>query len=190
MESIGIDESSVLEFVIDAHEDVIVDQLKELLNTRDLTIDELGLLYCYKYGVSINQALKTVGCTEKFPDFIKKQKKLLIENGRVSLVRSDTKMKPFCAGEEIQKLLQENGGRMDIQSLCSKFTQKFNVSIQSVVNMRPAEFLEKEKDLFALAGRGHVTLKSALGEQQKSAKEVQPRTQRQQREEVKAVQTR
>merc|ERR1719375_997624 len=52
---------------------------------------------------------------------------------------------------------------MDIQSLCSKFTQKFNVSIQSVVNMRPAEFL---------------------------AKEIQPPAQRQQREEVKAVQTR
>merc|ERR1719169_198647 len=105
----------------------------------------------------------------------------MIENGRVSLIRNDTKMKPFSASEEIQKILQENGGRMDIQSLCSKFTQKFNVSIQSIVNMRPGEFLEKEKDLFALAGRGHVTLKSAMGEQQKSTKEVQPRAQRQQR---------
>jgi len=185
-----VQDSNTLDFVIKATEDSLVQQLTGLLQARDLTSDELGLLYCYKYGVSINQALKTVGCTEKFPDFIKKQKQLLIENGRVSLIRSDTKMKPFCAGEEIEKILQENGGRMDIQSLCSKFTQKFNVSIQSVVNMRPAEFLEKEKGLFALAGRGHVTLKSAMGEHQKPAKEVQPRAQRQQREEVKAVQTR
>jgi hypothetical protein len=106
----------------------------------------------------------------------------LIENGRVSFIRNDTKLKPFSASEEIQKILQENGGRMDIQSLCTKFTQKFNTSIQSVVNMRPAEFLEKEKDLFALAGRGQVTLRSDL---QKAPKEVPPRSQRQQHQETK-----
>jgi len=185
-----VQDSNCLDFVIKATEDSLAQQLAGLLQARDLSTDELGLLYCYKHGVSINQALKTIGCTEKFPDFIKKQKQLFTENGRVSLVRSDTKMKPFCAGEEIQKILQENGGRMDIQSLCSKFTQKFNVSIQSVVNMRPAEFLEKEKDLFSVAGRGQVTLRSAMEEQQKSPKEVQPRTQRQRGEEVKSVQAR
>merc|ERR1719198_2154912 len=165
-----VQDSSTLDFVIKASEDSLVQQLAELLKARDLTSDELGLLYCYKHGVSINQALKTVGYTEKFPDFIKKQKQLLIENGRVSLIRSDTKMKPFSASEEITKILQENGGHMDIQSLCSKFTQKFNVSIQSVVNMRPAEFLDKEKDLFALAGRGQVILKAEQQKQQKSPK--------------------
>merc|ERR1719395_449642 len=185
-----IQESNFLDFVINATEDSLVQQLTELLQARDLTSDELGLLYCYKHGVSINQALKTIGYTEKFPDFIKKQKQMLIENGRVSLIRNDTKMKPFSASEEIQKILQENGGRMDMQSLCSKFTQKFNVSIQSVVNMRPAEFLEKEKDLFSVAGRGQVTLRSATEEQQKSQKEVQPRAQRQRGEEVKSVQAR
>jgi len=185
-----VEDSNSLDFVINATEDSLVQQLSELLQARDLTSDELGLLYCYKHGVSINQALKTVGYTEKFPDFIKKQKQLLLENGRVSFVRSDTKMKPFCASDEIKKILQENGGRMDIQSLCSKFTQKFNVSIQSVVSMRPAEFLEKEKDLFAVAGRGQVTLRSAFGEQQKSEAPSQPRAQRQQRDEVKAVQAR
>jgi len=185
-----VQDSNCLDFVIKATEDSLAQQLAGLLQARDLSTDELGLLYCYKHGVSINQALKTIGCTEKFPDFVKKQKQLFTENGRVSLVRSDTKMKPFCAGEEIQKILQENGGRMDIQSLCSKFTQKFNVSIQSVVNMRPAEFLEKEKDLFSVAGRGQVTLRSAMEEQQKSPKEVQPRAQRQRGEEVKSVQAR
>jgi len=181
-----VQDSNCLDFVIKATEDSLVQQLAGLLQARDLTSDELGLLYCYKHGVSINQALKTIGYTEKFPDFVKKQKQLLIENGRVSLIRSDTKMKPFCAGDEIKKILQENGGRMDIQSLCSKFTQKFNVSIQSVVNMRPAEYLEKERETFAVAGRGQVSLRSVSGEQHQP-KEVQPRAQRQQREEVKAV---
>merc|ERR1719316_691702 len=175
MADYDVHESSALDFVIKATEDSLVKQLADLLKARDLTSDELGLLYCYKHGVSINQALKTVGFTEKFPEFIKKQKELLIENGRVSLIRSDTKMKPFCASEEIQKILQESGGRMDIQSLCSKFTQKFNISIQSVVSMRPAEFLEKEKDLFAVAGRGQVILRSVKGDYQKPAKETKPK---------------
>jgi len=180
-----------LDFVINATEESLVQQLAGLLQARDLTSDELGLLYCYKHGVSINQALKTVGYTEKFPEFIRKQKQFLLENGRVSLIRSDTKMKPFSASDEIKKILEENGGRMEITSLCSKFTQKFNISIQSVVSMRPAEFLEKERDLFALAGRGQVALRSVMGEQQKPTRETQPRAPpRQQREEAKVVQAR
>jgi hypothetical protein len=170
----GVQDAASLDFVIKATEDSLAQQLAELLQARDLSSDELGLLYCYKHGVSINQALKTVGCTEKFPDFIRKQKQLSIEAGRVSLVRNDTKMKLFSAGEEIKKILEENGGRMEITNLCSKFTQKFNVSIQSMVSMKPAEFLEKEKNLFALTGRGQVALKSALVEQQKPANKPEP----------------
>merc|ERR1719484_498556 len=46
-------------------------ELKDLLKSRDLTNDELGLLYCYKHGVSTNQALKTIGIEAKLADFIK-----------------------------------------------------------------------------------------------------------------------
>merc|ERR1719359_2384122 len=77
-------------------------------------------------------------------------------------------------------ILEESGsGSMDITSLCSKFTQKFNVSISSVANMRPTEFFEKEKDMFVVTGRGQVALKSAVQSQQKQKKE-QPRMPRQQ----------
>jgi len=184
-----VKDGNSLDFVIKASEESVVKQLAELLEARDLSSDELGLLYCYKHGVSISQALKTIGCVEKLPVFIKKQKQFIIEEGRVSLIRNDTKMKPFSASEEIEKILKENGGRMGITDLCSKFTQKFNVSIHSIVGMRPAEFLEKEKDLFAMAGRGQVALKSFMGEQ-KPAREFQPRAPRQQREEAKVLQPR
>merc|ERR1719408_1081614 len=83
----GVQESMSFDFVIQASEASLVNQLTELLQARDLTCDELGLLYCYKHGVSINQALKTVGHTEKFQDFIKKQKGLMVENGLVKLIR-------------------------------------------------------------------------------------------------------
>jgi len=94
----GVPDAATLDFVIKATEESLAQQLGELLQARDLSSDELGLLYCYKHGVNINQALKTIGFTEKFPDFVRKQKHLSLENGRVSLVRDGTS-KP----EEIKK---------------------------------------------------------------------------------------
>ena len=61
----SVPRSSALDFVLEATEESIVKQLKELLKSRDLTCDELGLLYCYKHGVSTNQALKTIGIDAK-----------------------------------------------------------------------------------------------------------------------------
>jgi len=174
----GVKESSSLDFVINATEASLVEQLTELLQARELSCDELGLLYTYKHGVSVNQALKTIGNPEKLQDFIRKQKEFMIENGKVVFKRNDTGLKPFSVADECQKILEENGGSMEITNLCSKFTQKFNVSIQSIVNMRPAEFLQKEKHLFVMpgvAGRGQVSLKSAQVQEQKPKKETQPR---------------
>merc|ERR1719408_724570 len=88
----GVQESSSLDFVIQASEASLVGQLTELLQARDLTSDELGLLYCYKHGVSINQALKTVGHSEKFHEFIRQRKEFMVENGRVTLIRNDTSL--------------------------------------------------------------------------------------------------
>jgi hypothetical protein len=174
----GVKENASLDFVINASEASLVSQLTELLQARELSCDELGLLYTYKHGVSVNQALKTIGYNEKFQDFIRQQKELMLENGKVVLKRNDTGLKPFSVSDECKKILEENGGSMDVTNLCSKFTQKFNVSIQSIVNMRPAEFLLKEKNLFVMsgvAGRGQVSLKSAQVQQQKPKKETQPR---------------
>jgi len=157
----GVKESTSLDFVINASESNLVTQLVELLQARELSCDELGLLYTYKHGVSVHQALKTIGCQEKFQDFIRKQKEMMLENGKVVLKRSDTGLKPFSVADECKNILEENGGSLDLPLLCSKFTQKFNVSIQSIVQMRPADFFTKEKDVFVMSGRGTVTLKSA-----------------------------
>merc|ERR1719454_2623135 len=54
----GVKDGSSLDFVVRASEASLVKQLTELLQARDLSSDELGLLYCYKHGVSISQALK------------------------------------------------------------------------------------------------------------------------------------
>jgi len=155
----GVTVGSELDFVLEATEQSVVKQLSELLQSRDLTCDELGLLYCYKHGVSTNQALKTIGIDMKLADFVKDQKAFVVEGKKVSLVRSDTALKPVSVAQQLEGILREQGPTMDITTLCSKFIQKFHVSVASIVQMRPVEFIQQEKATFAMIGDGLVTLK-------------------------------
>jgi len=155
----GIKESSALDFVLEATEESIVKQLTELLKSRDLTCDELGLLYCYKHGVSTNQALKTIGIDAKLGDFIKGRKEFVLEGAKISMVRDDTTLKPLSVANQLEQILREHGPTMEVTALCSKFIQKFHVSVANVVQMRPMDFIMQEKEKFALIGASQVTLK-------------------------------
>jgi len=159
LSSFGVKEASCLDFVIEATEESIVKQMSDLLKHRDLTCDELGLLYCYKFGVSANQALKTIGVNMALQDFVASQGKSFVLDGKkVSLVRKDTTLQPLSVSKQLEELLRENGPTMEINALCSKFVQKFHVSVGSIVNSRPIEFLQQEP-AFAVLGTGMVTLK-------------------------------
>merc|ERR1719158_2704684 len=59
---------------------------------------------------------------------------------------------------------------MEVTALCSKFIQKFHVSVANVVQMRPMDFILQEKDKFALIGASSVTLKE-FEQQEKKAHE-------------------
>lgn len=83
----GVRDGAALHFVVKATGATLSQQLAELLQARDLSSDELGLLYCYKHGVAMNQALKMLGIEGKLQDFLKTQKQFLLEGGRVSLLR-------------------------------------------------------------------------------------------------------
>jgi hypothetical protein len=158
----GIAEGSSVTLNINATEDALAQQLKELLQARDLSSDELGLLYCYKYGANINQALKLLGFDGKLQDFIGKQKSLSMENGTVTLVRTDTALKPFSVVDEIVHILKAStSGTMEIKELCNKFVQKFGVNLSSIVGSRPVEFLSKERTVFEVHGRGLVSLQGS-----------------------------
>lgn len=157
----GIQEGSLLTFDVKASETTLAQQLGELLKARDLSPDELGLLYCYKHGVSVNQALKLLSFEGKLQDFVNKQKTLSIENGSVALVREDTSLKPFSVVDEVVKVLKASStGSMDVKDLSAKFVSKFGVSLSSIVGSRPGDFFAKEKT-FVLTGKGLVSLAGA-----------------------------
>jgi hypothetical protein len=156
---------SALEFLVKASDACLVKQLSGLLQARDLSIDELGLLYCYKHGVSVPQALKMLGHEGKLQDFLKAQKEFRLDGGRVGIVREDAKLKQFPIDDEVSCILKANAGCMDVKDLCSALAQKFNVSLSSLVGMRPIDYFSKENDLFTIDGRGMVLLRSMRKEE-------------------------
>lgn len=160
----GVVEGTSLGFEVNASEKNFVKQLADLLQARDLSADELGLLYCYKHGVSINQALKLIGFDGKFVEFLKFQKAFSVDQNRVTLVREDTALKPFSVTDEVVQLLKSHSGSMEVKDLSSKFVQKFNVSMQSITNLKPLEFCAKYKHLFTVTGRV-ISLKGVNVEQ-------------------------
>jgi hypothetical protein len=68
-------------------------------------------------------------------------------------------LKPFSVVKQLEEILRENGPTMEVTALCSKFVQKFHVSVANIAQQRPADFLAKEKDTFALLPGNMVTLK-------------------------------
>merc|ERR1719372_38455 len=84
------------------------------------------------------------------------------------MVRDDTTLKPLSVANQLEQILRENGPTMEVTALCSKFIQKFHVSVANVVQMRPLDFIMREKTKFALVGNNMVTLKEF--EKQEKAK--------------------
>lgn len=150
----GIGEGSSLKFKFKATEATLAEQFVELLKDKDLTSDELGMLYCYKHGASVSQALKFLGFEGSLQEFIGREKSLSMDNGSISAVKKEESVKPFAVTDEVVQILQDSEtGTLDINSLCAKFLQKFGVNLSSYVGSRPIEFLSKEKGAFEVHGR-------------------------------------
>jgi len=84
----GVHEGATLELAIRTTEAGLVTSLMDLVRERDLSLEELALLYCYKNGVSINQVLQSIGLTEKFSNFVSRHPCFAFKAGRVSMNRS------------------------------------------------------------------------------------------------------
>ena len=92
-------------------------------------------------------------------DFIKGRKEFVLEGAKISMVRDDTTLKPLSVANQLEEILREHGPTMEVTALCSKFIQKFHVSVANVVQMRPMDFIMQEKEKFAMIGASSVTLK-------------------------------
>jgi len=60
-------------------------QLSDLLGAKEIEVDELNLLYCYRFGLSIVEALTMIGFDGPLQDFAVKQKCFSMQNGRMAM---------------------------------------------------------------------------------------------------------
>jgi len=84
----GIQDGTLIEFAVRTSEAGFVSALHELLQDRDLSLEELAMLYCYKHGVSINQVLQSLGIEERFANFVSRHPLFTCKGGRVGISRN------------------------------------------------------------------------------------------------------
>lgn len=93
----GVAHGARLEFVLEGGEHSVVAQLKDLVSARSLTFDELGLLYCYRHGLSLNQALKTLGLDTTLKAIVESHSDIFAVQGKVVSPAAKPEAKPACA---------------------------------------------------------------------------------------------
>lgn len=67
----------------------VSEQLTGLLQTKAMTVEELQLLYSYKYGLSSDDALKLAGFNGKTQEFLDEQKYFSNQEGSISVTPVD-----------------------------------------------------------------------------------------------------
>jgi len=129
----------------------ISSQVAQLVGSSTLTIDELSLMYSFKHGSSLEQAVAQAGFAG-ISDFLGQQKGLSVQSGKVAVADQES-----TVAKAIEAILLDNGGEMPVAEVCAKYIMAHDESLSSVVGMRPAEFL-KTRPEFLLQGRGLVGL--------------------------------
>jgi hypothetical protein len=84
----GVQDGALVELAVRSSEAGLVSALHDLLRERDLSLEELAMLYCYKHGVSINQVLQSLFIEERFANFVSRHSLFACKGGRVSVSRS------------------------------------------------------------------------------------------------------
>jgi len=88
----GLKDGASVDFLVNASEDELADQLLEFLDARALNCDELGLVYTYKYGVSIKNALSLLGLDVTVQEFVTAQKRFNIVDGLITPTHKEFKL--------------------------------------------------------------------------------------------------
>jgi len=81
----GVFDGATVELSVRSSEESFVCSLQALLDERELSLEELAMLYCYKHGVSINQVLQSLGIEERFANFVSRHSMFTCKGGRVSM---------------------------------------------------------------------------------------------------------
>lgn len=106
-----VQDGGVVDFRAYASEDGLVNQLEDLSRSKGaLGVDELGLLFCLKHGVTVGQALQALGKTMTLEAFIMNfGKRFSVQDGIVKLAHEPLeKPKTTIVNEVLQKIPEDS----------------------------------------------------------------------------------
>mmetsp|Transcript_64242 Transcript_64242/g.184590 ORF Transcript_64242/g.184590 Transcript_64242/m.184590 type:complete len:629 (+) Transcript_64242:142-2028(+) len=102
----GVQDGSILDFEAKASEDALAQQFDQLLSSRGcIAIEELGLLYSLKYGVTAGLVLQSLGKQILLPTFLEKFGKCFVVND--GKVKSATKAAVATSESLLAKPLEQ-----------------------------------------------------------------------------------
>lgn len=78
-----VEENDSLELVIDANEQTVLAQLEDIIGSRTLRMDELSMFYIYRFGMPVNDALKSVGFGANLESFLVKTCGFVVDKNKV-----------------------------------------------------------------------------------------------------------
>lgn len=155
----NVKDCDFLDIVLDITLASLTNDLEELLQRRDLSFDELSLLFCYTYGLSVTQAFDMLGVNITLRNFIEKNKtRFTINGGRIGLA-DGRRMPPLAAANMLKQLLEEHGP-LTIDELSEKFTSTSSLDLYVALgSVRLKDFLMKHPSMPIIVERGVVSLR-------------------------------
>lgn len=159
----GVYDGAILELAVKASGATLAQQLTDLMQAPEMKEEELNLLYCYKYGAPIVDALKMLGYESKLEDFLKAEKGFLCGGGRVQLVGGDNGEKQASVDD-----------REVPESEASVDSSESDDRVYNVLDLLETRLvlLEQRPDIFGIEGRPAGSLHSARVKPARRKREV------------------
>lgn len=129
----GIEDGDVLELQFQASEQMVSKQLHDLLGTKQMTREELSMMYSYQHGMSLQDAFNVLGYSkEQSSAFFDDHKQFAVQGGQIKAV-SILKTSPQS----------EAPPQIDPNSTLEVTVQ---VEVKSSVGAKPGLFDDSEED--------------------------------------------
>ena len=160
------EEAMQLSFKVEATSADVAAQIVELLAQGPKELDELKLLYAYKFGTSLTHALKLAGVfppsivkapNERIRAWLQEHSTLVVRGSEVAAVQDVTTMKPHQLAAAVRKLFAPNESAVDMAALAARFMKEYDVGLAAVCGARLQDWFD-ERPEFVAAGRGQIAL--------------------------------
>lgn len=146
LDDCGVKEGASLDFVVRASEVILAQQLSALLQSRPLSIDELSLMYTYRFGTSLTKALGECGFVGSLHAFLQAQKLPDVTSDYAAL---DFVLKPVLLNHGTDS--GDDDSVINGAALCAPQTSKASDEVSTDVSDEEEEEKDEDREIDLVA---------------------------------------